>query len=74
MQTMIMKCTLNHCNVDGTKEMKVEKCCLAVNAQSGTVSPCYYLNVKITEDGPPTDAWNKFKGFVDHTRRKMPGE
>jgi hypothetical protein len=70
MQTMILRCNLNHCNVDGTKEMQLEKCCLTRNEQTGVISPCYYLSVKITEEGAPTDAWNKFKGFVDHSRRK----
>lgn len=58
MQNMILRCTLQRCNVDGTMEMKVEKCVLKNS------SPCYYLTVKVIDEANPEDVWKKFDNFV----------
>lgn len=72
MQYMTMRCNLQRCNVDGTLEMKVEKC-LYSNQNGNSCSPCYYLNVRVSEEGVPDDAWKKFNSFVDKNKVKTGG-
>lgn len=65
MQSMVLRCTLQRCNVDGTTEMKLEKCVLKNS------SPCYYVTVKVMDEGNPEDIWKKFDNFV--TKKKGGG-
>lgn len=62
MQSLILRCTLQRCNVDGTLEMKIEKCVLRNS------SPCYYLTTKVYDETKPEDAWKKFDNFI--TKKK----
>lgn len=66
MQYMTLRCTLQRCNVDGTLDMKIEKCVLK------NASPCYYLTVKAVDDANPEDSWKKFDNFV--TTKKGGGQ
>lgn len=58
MKTLILRCALPRCNIDGSKELNIDKCIL----QHST--PCYHLIVKDGEDFEPEDAWRKFGDFV----------
>ena len=55
MDSLKLQCSQQRCNIDGTTEMKLEKCVLT------NATPCYYLIVKANE---PDDAWKKFNSFV----------
>ncbi|MGC8764830.1 MAG: hypothetical protein ACP5QT_02985 [Brevinematia bacterium] len=65
MQCLYLRCSLNRCNVDGTKEMRLEKC---IQANS---SPCYYLIVKTEEETEPEEIWKKFDNFVANKSKKV---
>ncbi len=65
MQSLYLKCALPRCNVDGTKEMTLEKCVLT------NCSPCYYLIVKNEEQCEPEEVWKKFDNFVTNKTKKQ---
>ncbi len=64
MKNLVLKCSLPRCNVDGTKEMNIDKCVLA------NASPCYYLIIKEEDGCEPEEIWKKFDNFVGRRVKK----
>lgn len=65
MQTLQLRCNLQRCNQDSSLEMDVDKCILA------NASPCYYLMIKVLDEGRPEDAWKKFDQYVARKTNKV---
>ena len=65
MQNLVLKCSLPRCNIDGSKEMNLDKCVL------NNGSPCYYLMVKYEDNCEPEDIWKKFDNFVVNKTKKQ---
>lgn len=64
MKSLLLQCNLKRCNIDGSKEMSIDKCILTNN------SPCYYLLVKSAEETSEENAWDKFDEFVDKKKKR----
>ncbi|MEJ5285530.1 MAG: hypothetical protein ACP5Q5_10875 [Brevinematia bacterium] len=64
MKSLLLKCSLPRCNVDGTKEMNIDKCVL------NNSSPCYYLIIKDEDGCEPEEVWKKFDNFVLNKSKK----
>lgn len=67
MKGILLKCSLDRCNLDGTQDMNLDKCAITNG------SPCYYLLIKNNADDPEERVWSKFDEFVNKSK-KGPGE
>jgi hypothetical protein len=65
MDGLKLQCSMQRCNVDGTTEMKIEKCVLT------NASPCYYLMIKVNDEDRPEDVWKKFNNFVADKSKRL---
>ena len=59
MKALTLQCSLQRCNIDGSKELSIDKCILSNN------SPCYYLLTKSDQETSEESAWDKFDDFLD---------
>ena len=64
MQTLHLRCSLQRCNVDASRELNLDKCVLAHS------SPCYYLLIRVEDEAEPNDVWKKFDSFVSDKIKK----
>jgi hypothetical protein len=62
MNGLYLHCSLQKCNIDGSKEMSIDRCILRNN------TPCYYLLIKETSVAPEDEAWRKFDRFVGKSK------